>query len=285
MSNIPSVKKELEKLHQLVATADNTKVPFLKALFNYMGFVEKEKILHKITTIMKEDSAKESIQMIQESMHNKNMQDYYQHQADEDLGNHYPVFEYNQLTDFSRDFQEVQNIETEEEMIKTPIVTKTDTPSGVRTSHTSGSAFLTLAKHNVFTKQIEPLHAFLIKQLDWIQAHGVFSKYLDYNDKDGVLYFQEKEIKMNIKKVPTNAHHLLSYLLKNNPFEKHYCDDLDSDRVLFESEKHWKSYYDACVDIQTKVEKATGIADFLDFSSGKGMYICLNSKYSLNESL
>ena len=122
MSNIPSVKKELEKLHQLVATADNTKVPFLKALFNYMGFVEKEKILHKITTIMKEDSAKESIQMIQESMHNKNMQDYYQHQADEDLGNHYPVFEYNQLTDFSRDFQEVQNIETEEEMLKNKII-------------------------------------------------------------------------------------------------------------------------------------------------------------------
>ncbi|MEI8270437.1 MAG: hypothetical protein WCG45_03635, partial [bacterium] len=74
---------------------------------------------------------------------------------------------------------------------------------------------------------------------------------------------------------------LLTYLFKSNPFEKHYCDQLDDDKVLFENKNHWKSYYDACADIQKKVQKAVGVSDFLDFNSGKGMYVCLNSKYLL----
>lgn len=116
--------------------------------------------------------------------------------------------------------------------------------------------------------------------LSEIQAKGgIFSKYFDYDSEKGILYFNEQEIKINETKNPTNAHFLLKYLFENSPFEKHFYDVLNEDRAL--DHKSAKSYYDACIDIQKKVENVTGITDFLDFSSGKGLYVRINPNYSL----
>ena len=278
--NISSVKNELERLYSLATTPNISKFDFLHVLDNYVNFFQNEKILQKVIFTMKEDGAKESIQVIQNSVHDRYALSLHEFESQEGLGDTYPISECEQLIEFSEEFEKVKNLKTEAEVSNTKIIVEFETPTGKGTKHSSGGSLFVMI--DIYNKQLKSLHEFFIKQLDLIKAHGVFSKYLDYSEKDGVLYFQEKQIKINIKKILSNAHYLLIYLFDHNPFEKHFCDELDDNKAILEK-RHWKSYYDACVDIQKKVEKETGISDFLDFNSGQGMYVRLNPKYSLNE--
>ncbi len=200
----------------------------------------------------------------------------------EKYGGRYPIHSYNQLLELWEEFEEVKELKTLAEISATEIHVVKKNPSGDSLRTLFGRGLIALA--GVYNNLLEPLHEFLIKQLDLVQDRGIFSKYLDYSEKTSTLYFQEKEIKINIKKILSNAHYLLIYLFSHNPFEKHFCDELNDNKAVLEK-RHWKSYYDACVDIQKKVEKATGVSDFLDFNSGKGMYVRINSKYSLSETI
>ncbi len=282
--NILSIKKELEELYQLAPISEKSELDFLHALDGYFNFIQKEKILSKIITTMQEDSVRNSIHIIQESAQNINAKNWYDSpEYMEQFGNQYPTYEYTQLLEMYEDFAEVRELKTEKEIAETEhIVVNKKTSSGNNLRTLSGRGLIALA--GMYNNLLKSLHEFLIKQLDLVQTHGIFSKYLDYSEKTGTLYFQEKEIKINIKKTLSNAHYLLIYLFANNPFEKHFCDELDDDEALLQK-RHWKSYYDACVDIQKKVEKATGVSDFLDFNSSKGMYVRINPKYSLSETL
>lgn len=283
--NISSIKKGLEKLYQLVPVSKNTELEFLRGLDSYFNYIQKEKILSRIVAVMQEDSLRESIHILQESAEDSNAQDWYNSpEYLEKYGNKYPIYEYSHLLEMWEEFAEVRELKTKKEIAETEhIVVVKKSPSGDRSRTLSGGGLLAIA--GVYNNLLEPLHKFLIQQLDFVQDRGIFSKYLDYSEKTGTLYFQEKEIKINIRKKLSNAHYLLIYLFAHNPFEQHFCDELNYEKVLFEENKFWKSYYDACEDIQAKVEKTTGVSDFLDYSSGRKIYVRINPKYSLSETL
>lgn len=283
ISDIPSIKKELEKYYQSSIIPDISPLDFLHGLDTYINFVKSNRILENIILAMKEDYATETINVTKEAIHSKHARAYYDDFLGEDLGGMYPVFEYEKLIEAYDQFQKVKHLSTENEIKEFSFIMEEESPWTKGTITMSGSGLLSMTKYS-YIKLLEPLHKFFIKQLDWVQDHGVFSKYLDYDEKEGILHFQGKEVKMNLKKVPTNAHYLLSYLFKNNPFEQHFRDELDDDKVLL-GEKSAKSYYDACEDIKSKVEKITGISDFLDSNSGERMYVRLNPKYSLSKGL
>jgi hypothetical protein len=282
--NISSIKKELEKLYKLAPISKGSELEFLRGLDSYFNFIQKEKILIKIITTMQEDSVRDSIQIIQESAQDENAKNWYESaEYMEKYSGRYPTHPYNQLLELWEEFEEVKELNTLAQISETEIHVVKKNPSGDSLRTLSGRGLITLA--GIYNNLLEPLHKFLIEQLDLVQTRGIFSKYLDYSEKTSTLYFQEKEIKINIKKILSNAHYLLIYLFAHNPFEKHFCDELNDEKVLFEKNKFWKSYYDACKDIQKKVEKVTGVSDFLDFNAGKGMYVRLNPKYSLSETI
>lgn len=276
------LKTELEEKYIKINMLNISNIDFLYLLNDYINFIKNNDIFNKIYVNMKEDSAKESIQVIQESVHNKYALSIHEYESEEGLAGNYPISEYEQLIDFPEEFNFIKDLKNEEEISKIKIVIDTDTPYGKGSKHTSGSGLLMMVKLNIYSKQLKSLHEYFIERLNWINEHGVFSQSLDFNNEKGILYFNGKEIFIDIKKSISNAHYLLNYLFKNNPFEQHFCDDLNDGKALLEDEKHWKSYYDACVDIQNKVKKITDVEDFLDFNSGKGMYVRLNPKYSLN---
>lgn len=279
-TNIQSVRTELEKMYQSAILPELSPLDFLRAVYDYMSYVETETVPKKIIKAMFEDVARENIKQAQDYALSRHAPEYYHVMAEYDTSEGLPIHEYDQLMDAFEQFDKVKHILDIEEIRKAKIVVTEPSPFGELTRKADGWGLINMAIY-AYPKHIEPMHKYFLKQLDEIETCGVFSKLLDHNQETSVLYFNDKEILMNIKKIPTNAHYLLSYLFANRPFEQHYCDELNDDRALLES-KHWKSYYDACFDIQMKVEKVTGVTDFLDFNSGAGMYVRINPKYSLS---
>lgn len=133
-----------------------------------------------------------------------------------------------------------------------------------------------------YPKQLKSVHEYFLKTLAEVESRGFLSKHLSYDETQGILNFQEEVIKINGRKVPNNSHYLLVYLFNHAPFEQHFYDELQEEKVLLE-ERSWMSYYRACLDIKEKVAEVTGVEDLLDFSTGKGMYVRFNPKYSLKE--
>lgn len=129
----------------------------------------------------------------------------------------------------------------------------------------------------IYAEDLTMLHSAITKQLQLFEKHhGIYSQYLDYNPDKGILYFSGKEIKFRSQ---SNPDLLLTFLFSHTPFEKHFFDELQESEYL--EGKSPSICYHACEDINTKVQKFTNEEDFLDYSSGKKMYVRINPKYSL----
>jgi hypothetical protein len=255
-----------------------SRLDFLRAMYEYISFTQTNELLKKIGLSMRESGIITTTPLDYSSMNYRHDEELLEIINEDSYKP--PLHEYYQLLDGWEEFEVVKHLATEEEISRTKIEIKHKTTMGNIGTITNGWGLLNMAQY-VYPKDLPSVHTYFLERLDWAESHGVFSQYFDYNNETATLYFRNKEITMNIKKIPTNAHYLLSYIFANRPFEQHYCDELNDDMALLES-KHWKSYYDACIDIQSKVEKVTAITDFLDFNSGAGMYVRINPKYSLS---
>jgi len=232
----------LKNQYSLTIKPDISALDFLHILYSYMDYINNQEITKKIIFNMKESYLAESIKLTRDSFEYSSINEIYTSEIKEDMNERYPVVEYNNFELACKQFALVKHLKSEDEIYKEKIIYTEKTELGESTITGSGAGLLNMTNF-VYKKYFPILHNYILEQLEWVKQHnGVFSKYFDYSEKDGILYFQNKEIPMNIKKVPTNAHYLLAYLFKNNPFEKHYCDQLDDDKVLFENKKHWKSY-------------------------------------------
>lgn len=285
---VDKVKKELKRQYDLVPREGKDWVSFLRAMNIYLAYIKHQPLLTKIILSIREENVRRRIEEAQESLESVYTDDHYNMMAQaeaehevESKGNWFPQHRYVELLRADAEFEKVKHLNTEEEISNAMIVIEEVSPATTVTRKVHGYGLLRLAEYG-YSKYIEELHLSLLNELDKVEKKGTLTKYLHYDPVYSIFYFKDKEIKINLKKRVTNSHYLLSYLLNNNPFEKHFYDELEDAEVLLES-KSWTSYYDACEDIQTKVMKATGIEDFLDYNSGGKMYVRVNSKYSLHK--
>ena len=280
MADVDSVKKELERLHGAIVSPD-MRLEYLRTLSDYVAYTKTEPLLKTLLISLREDEARASISDIQKSVHDPLYRDlvHAREAVDSDVP-FFPFYDYKYLEEAEEDFSRWKGVKTEDELSQQQFVVKKESEQAMFTSTKSGHTLLVLAEH-VYPKQLESVHSAFLRKLDEVKQRGLFSKYLDYDSAKGILYFQEKEVRINNRKIPTNADYLLAYLFANDPFAEHYYEDMEAENALFER-KSWKSYYDACVDIQKKVKEATSIDDLLDFSSGSSLRVRFNPKYSLN---
>lgn len=96
---------------------------------------------------------------------------------------------------------------------------------------------------------------------------------------NGILYFQETEIKMFLKNDKTNAYYILAHIFKNGDLDQQFSFTEIAEDTFGENNEKWKKYYRACEDINKKVYKKTKIDDFLEFTSGKTGWVKINKKY------
>lgn len=274
----------LNEGYALATKPDISNWDFLIILNDYMKIVENEEITKKIIKAMYENRAAEIIKEAKESVYyHRDLLSIQKEEDDKD--SRYPVYEYESLIEACADFLHVfEQAQSRESALELGLLTNKFTKSELEHTKTfSAGGMLTMTQH-LYKKALPILHKKLMEELEISkQRGGVFSNFFDYDPNNGILFFQNKEVPMNSRKIPTNAHYLLSYLFKtSDPFEKHFIDEMNEEKALLE-EKPWKSFYDASMDVQAKVEKITGIADLLDFSTGKGLYVRLNPKYSLRK--
>jgi hypothetical protein len=272
------VINELKSRYAITEKGKDSPLEFLNALDLYMSLIHESEVLTKIIALIKKGEAAEAIMAAQEQLENY-MDPMMLERLSEEEEDHYPVYAYEQLKNGWLEFKQIKHYQDIREFKEAQISVFNDFKKGSYNSKSTGSALLAYAQYS-FPDLLTILHTQIIHHLECaIKRDGTFSNYFDFDSNKGLLFFKNKEILIDTKKVPTNAHYLLEYLFSNSPFQKHFYDELEEKSVLLE-ERPWKSYYDASLDIQKKVEIATGIPDFLDFSSGKGLYVRINPKYS-----
>jgi hypothetical protein len=179
--NIQSVRAELEKRYQSVIMPNLSPLDFLRAVYDYMSYVETETVPKKIIKAMFEDVVRENIKQAQDYALSRHAPEYYQVMAEHNTSEGLPIHEYGQLMNAYEQFDTVKHLTNIEEIGKEEIVVKTASPVfGEFTSKTIGWGLINMAKF-AYPKHIEPLHRYFLKQLDSIETHGVFSKLLDHN--------------------------------------------------------------------------------------------------------
>lgn len=109
-----------------------------------------------------------------------------------------------------------------------------------------------------------------------------------FDEKKGVLYLKEKKIIIDKQDKISNAHKVLKYIFidnKNNLNDDFFYSELAFDEFedLEYKEKNnaWRKYYNACQDVNFKIEKQTNdnIKNFLKFNTGKKGKFKINQKY------
>lgn len=257
---------------------------FLKYLEEYVALIQHDVILQKVLDSMYHHYENETVQLIKANSRSDSDFDIYirREEIQPKIDEKYPIFEWKKLKEATQSFQLIKQYESEDKIPDIEVtLPEQQTELGIvypskvnlkNITHSvkfSGSREYFNTFHNAFIKILEEINT----------KGGIFSKYFDFDTQNGILYFQGKEIQINERKKITNAHHLLSFLFANEPFEQHFYKELDACEVLLEP-KSWTSYYRACEDIQSKVKNKTGIEDFLDYNSGSRMYVRINPKYS-----
>lgn len=284
---VNNVREELKKEFKKVPLNSKDRLAFLHGMNVYLSYVQSTPILRKIITSIQEESVRKTIEIAQASLESNYAKDHYDIMSEaedvdiEERSKQFPTYEYNELLRGNIEFEKVKHLKTLEDISEAEISIEEKSSLGAISRTVPGHALIRLSKYG-YPTYIQHLQVSLLRELDKVEEKGILSKYLHYDAVYGILYFKGKEIKINLKKRITNSHYLLAYLLVNNPFEKHYYDELEDEEVLLER-KSWTSYYDACEDIQAKVMNVTGIEDFLDYNSGNKMYVRINSKYSLHK--
>ncbi|MEN9551645.1 MAG: hypothetical protein RI935_22 [Candidatus Parcubacteria bacterium] len=294
------IKTELEQLYSLIPEkikreaeppldfAVEKPIDFLRTLYNYVDYIKNKELLQKIITVEKERKAQELIKLAKSSMESRHAHEHFdifqdhikEEKRNNDEVDQDPIYNYGLLLDAYESFEIIKDLKTEEEMRKFPIVLKRESPYGNSTSNFYGYGLLNLAMF----RYPEPghLHIFLLNALNELERGKPLNKYLEYDNENGVLYFNDQVIKIRVKNSPTvGAHLLLQYLVKNKPFEKHGYYEFNDNNVFLD-EKSAKACLHICNDIQKKVLENTGIPDFLDYNTGEDMYVRINPKHSLN---
>jgi len=280
-TRVDSIKEELRKLYDTASTAVSN-LDRLHAISAYISYTKSESLISDLLLSIREDRARESISQIKKSVYDPV---YEEITRIEDMAGvvpeSFPTYQYYELEKGHETFLRWKHVKNEDELSTKEIEIKRDAKDGINgyTTTESGKGLLVYAQY-AYLKHLEEVHAALLKELDRVKEKGLFSKYLSYDSTNGILHFQGKEIRINSRKVPSNPHYLLKYLFENDPFQEHSIEDMNSQNALFE-QKPWKSYYDACLDIKSKVKDATGIDDFLDFSTGSSLRVSINPDYSL----
>ncbi len=287
MAVLDIIKDKLEKLYLAAVFSDISRLDFLRALSAYIAFTKDDPLLKKLIVSVREDAARESMDDIKKAVHDPvyrkilEMDVAYKDMADVP-SKEFWLFAYSELEDASEAFSFMKDARDENEFSMKKVIREKKAKIGLAEyiATDSGKIMLVYAEH-MYPEHLNLVHEKILEQLDQVKAHGLFSKYLDYDSSKGVLHFQDKEIRINMRKTLSNAHYLLAYLFTHDPFHEHFYDELEDAEAL-QQERPWKSYYDACIDIQKKVKDVAGIDDFLEFSTGKGMYVRLNPAYSLD---
>lgn len=107
-----------------------------------------------------------------------------------------------------------------------------------------------------------------------------------FDEEKSVLHIKGKKILINKQNKVTNAHKILRHVFitnSSNTEDDFYYSEIAEDEfheLDYKSRKNnWRKYYTACEIINDKIEKETGIKDFLTYSSGSTGKIHLNKRY------
>ncbi|MCX6766809.1 MAG: hypothetical protein NT170_03470 [Candidatus Moranbacteria bacterium] len=145
------------------------------------------------------------------------------------------------------------------------------------------------------TKKFEPFYYAVAKRMNIlqqknrpIQKSNGEDLSLEFISKTGILYFKKFKIKMTLKNQKSNAHYVMEHIFTSeDEFDDGIGRQFDYADIAWETFKDdygrkkdaWRKYHRACEDIQEKVRKASGIEDFLDFTSGRTGWVKINEKY------
>ena len=292
-----NVKIELERLYSFIPEkvksdreppfnlAIEKPIDFLRTLYNYVDYIKNNELLQKIITVDKEKKAQELIRLAKSSIESRHAREHFKmfeevlaEEKEEDTQDE--IYNYGLLLDSYESFEKIKDFKTEEEMRKAYIVLDQESHYGKSSSKFYGYGIFNLAMFRY--PEPKHLHFFLLNQLNELASGKPLNKHLEYDNENGILHFNDKEIKIRLKNSPTvGAHLLLNYLINNKPFEKHTYYEFNDDAV-FPDEKSAKACWHICNDIQAKVLNETGVPDFLDYNTGEDMYVRVNPKYSLS---
>jgi hypothetical protein len=288
MDELEHARTKLGDMYTATTEPDISLLELLRRYIAYADFLKTNPVLSRLIASIRKQIASTNITDIQKSIADPvygkvvHMRQEIADLYDEQRG--FPLYILSQLEDTHTAFNALGDEKDEKIFGEKNTTLKHATKDGEDeyTETTSGNGLLLTAQH-VYPKQIPILHTRLIEELDRVIETNTFPTYFDYDSEKGVLYVQGKPVQINNRKTPTNAHYLLEYLFANDPFTEHYYQDMVADNALFE-EKSWTVYYHTCKDIEKKVKDATGIDEFLDFSTGSSLYVRISPKYSLNPS-
>lgn len=116
------------------------------------------------------------------------------------------------------------------------------------------------------------------------EAEIVPDRSLSFDKENGILHFQGCEIGMRGREDINNACMVLEHIFNNADglgaisSYREICEETFRD-VYEKDNRSWRRIYRACSDIQRKVQNATGIKDFLVYSSGITGQVRINGKY------
>ncbi len=107
---------------------------------------------------------------------------------------------------------------------------------------------------------------------------------LSFDSEKSILHLIGKEVKTSIKQNDrTNGHYVLQHIFTAKEGLKQQYPYAEIAEDTFKSEytekSEWRKYYRACMDINDKARKQTGIDDFLIFSTGRTGWARVNEKY------
>lgn len=284
MDELAQAKNELNDIYSAITEPYVSLLELLRRYIAYAEFLNTNPVLSRLIASIRKQIASESITDIQKSMADPvygkvvSMREQIADLYEEERG--FPMYVLAQLEDAHTAFNALGDEEDEKKFGEKKLELKHETKDGADgyTETTSGNGLLGSAEY-IYPKQLPILHTRLIEELDKVIQTGTFPMYLDYDSEKGILYVQGKPVQIRIRKSLSNAHYLLEYLFNNGPFGKHLYDELEEpvNQVLGKTPR---AYYATCQDINVKVETATGIKNFLDFSSGESMYVRVNPNYN-----
>ena len=272
--NYPALIASLEALYVPCVEKTDT-MEFLHAFGEYMKYLDSHAIFKSLIESARIKHAKEGGELTSASIMGK-YDPFDVDMISEDMGKKYPTYAYDKLKKYNLYWKAVSHLKTEKEVREAHIILTEKYES--RESHGVAIGAILTMQTEQFKKDLALIHTKFITDLMWLSEHNGISPDLSYDAKKGILYFDGNEISINERATLTNAHYLLTYVFLNNPFEQHFYTEMEDEKALLE-EKGWKSYYDACENIQRKVLLATQIPDLLIYSSGKKLFVQVNQKY------